>query len=184
MNASGNPQAQMITLTILTYKSIGFRLTYMSINAELLNKILLTASQQGLDQARLAARAKVRPETISRAKKRGTVDLDTLESLAEAVGLQLTMQPLKVSTEAPTSPLAHPRYGLAWSNPNATAEALVCNAIKNGNFYLLLESVSTYGLDFVRRQFDSMASSLRLKSRAEIQRKLANIEKGFACAQA
>lgn len=169
---------------LLTYRSIDNKLTYMSIHAELLNQILSMASQQGLDQAHLAARARVRPETISRAKKRGTVDLDTLESLAQVVGTKLMLQTLEPEPKTQSSPLAHPRYGLAWSNPNASAEALVCNAIKKGSFELLLKSAVTYGLDFVRQQFDSVASSLRPKSRAEIERKLANIEKGFACAQA
>lgn len=156
----------------------------MSISTELLPNILSAALQQGLDQAQLAAKAKVRPETISRAKRRDTVDLRTLQSLAQVVGLELTLQPLPQKDSASASPLAHPRLGLAWSNPNATAQALVCNAIKNGNYHLLLQAAVGHGLGFVRQQFDAIAPALRPKARDAVQRKLANIEKGFSHAQA
>ena len=156
----------------------------MSTSTELLNNILSAAVQQGLDQASLAAHAKGRPETISRAKKRDTVDLKTLQSLARAAGLQLTLEPVNVGDKSTISPLAHPRFGLAWSNPNASAEALVCNAIKNGNYHLLLQAAVAHGLGFVQQQLGAMAPTLRPKSHQEVQRKIANIEKGFSHAQA
>jgi DNA-binding phage protein len=152
----------------------------MSIDSELLNQVLAVAARRGLDQAQLASQAKVRPETISRAKKRGTVDFNTLESLARVVGYELRLQQRDPNTKPASSPLADPRHGLAWSNPNASAESLVCNAIKNGNFHLLLQAAAAHGLAFVRQQFEGIASSLRPHARREIQRKLANIEKGFS----
>lgn len=155
----------------------------MSTSSELLSSILSAAMQQGLDQTHLATQAKIRPETISRAKKRDAVDFKTLQSLAGAAGLELTLQPLKTKDAAPNSPLAHPRFGLAWSNPNASAEALVCNAIKNGNYHLLLQATIGHGLAFVRQQLATIAPTLRPKSHEEVQRKMANIEKGFLRAQ-
>jgi transcriptional regulator with XRE-family HTH domain len=156
----------------------------MPTSSELLQNILTAATQQGLDQAQLAAKAKVRPETISRAKKRDTADIKTLQSLAHAAGLELQLQPLPSKNTAPTSPLAHPRFGLAWSNPNASAEALVCNAIKSGNYHLLLNAAVGHGLVFLRQQFNAIAPTLRAQSRKEIKRKLGNIERGFSHAQA
>ncbi|MDZ7938767.1 MAG: hypothetical protein U5M53_10995 [Rhodoferax sp.] len=50
----------------------------MSITNDLLTLVLDTAKAQGLDQKALATKAGVRAETISRAKQRGTADLDTV----------------------------------------------------------------------------------------------------------
>ncbi len=156
----------------------------MSIYAELLNTVIAIAAQRGLDQRQLAQRADIRPETISRAKKRGTVDLTTLQRLAQAAELELTLRPLKGTGAISNSPLAQPRFGLAWSNPNASAEALVSNALKKGHYHLLLQAAAAHGLAFVHEQLHAMAPALAPKSKQEVLRKLSNIEKGFSNAQA
>ena len=57
----------------------------MSIQADLVDTLLQAARAQGLDQRQLAERAGLRPETVSRAKRRGTLDLSSLQALAGVV---------------------------------------------------------------------------------------------------
>jgi hypothetical protein len=64
-----------------------------TVSSDLLNKVLNTARDAGSDQITLARVAGVAPETISRAKKRKTMDVATLNALAMAAGLKLTLTP-------------------------------------------------------------------------------------------
>lgn len=63
----------------------------VSINARaartLLERIFERAQERGIDQARLAAAAGIRPESLSRLKKAGACRLVTALELARAVGL-------------------------------------------------------------------------------------------------
>jgi hypothetical protein len=125
----------------------------------------------------------------------GTIDLNSLHALSTAVGLDLRLVPqdqalstLPLRCEdqpAPSrSPLADPRWGLAWSNRGASDETLVHNALLNGNFELLLQAALAHGLDAVHQQWRTVAPSLPARARSEIDRKLRNIAQGFADAQA
>lgn len=167
----------------------------MSIESSLLTTVLQTAKLQGLDQVRLAERAGLRAETISRAKRRGSIDLSSLNALAAAVGLRLALvsdasaskavgEALTLREPAPRSPLAHPKWGLAWSNPNASHEALIHNALLHGNYDLLLQAVLGHGLAAVKRQWQHAAPLLPARARQEVERKLHNIEKGLTDAAA
>ncbi len=60
--------------------------------AAALARISAAARSQGLNRRELAARAGVRPETVSRIASRGTCDFATLERLAAAAGLRLGLQ--------------------------------------------------------------------------------------------
>lgn len=166
----------------------------MSINQSLLTQVLCAAKVAQLDQARLAHAAGVAPETISRAKKRGTIDLSTLQALAQAAGLTLTLSgsaapaPAVLKEPIRRSSLADPSRGLAWSNAAISNEALVRNALKNGSFNLVLEAVLEHGLPFVQKQWALMRSDadvgLSARALADISRKLANIERGLRHAAA
>ncbi len=165
----------------------------MSIHQSLVETVLHAAQAQGLDQARLAQRAGLRAETVSRAKHRGTIDLGSLQALAQAVGLELTLKPVPETSRQPApcarpaaqrSPLADPKWGLAWSNPDAPTEVLVRNALANGNFDLLLQAVLGHGLDAVQTQWRQVAPTLPVRARREVERKLRNIEKGLRDAEA
>lgn len=160
----------------------------MSISQSLVDTVLHAAQAQGLDQIRLARRAGLRAETVSRAKHRGTIDLGSLQALAQAVGLELSLRPRPDTSPLPAtgqrstgqrSPLADPKWGLAWSNPDAPAEALVRNALAHGNFDLLLQAVLGHGMDTVRTQWRQVAPTLPSRARQEVERKLRNIEQGL-----
>ena len=61
--------------------------------ARILDRILASARQQGLEQRELAARAGLAPETLSRLKKRGSGEFATLDRLARVVGWRLDLVP-------------------------------------------------------------------------------------------
>lgn len=171
----------------------------MSIEQDLLGQIIEAARLAQLDQARLAAAAGVAPETISRAKKRGAIDFGTLQALAGVVGLSLALKRADTSAApnpAPTktspgtldrSSLAHPSHGLTWSNPHVSDEVLVRNALKRGSFYLLLDASLEHGVPFVKQQWELMKSDASVNMSewacAEVERKLANIDRGIRHAQ-
>jgi transcriptional regulator with XRE-family HTH domain len=65
----------------------------------LMDDILGRASARGLSKLRLAEKAGIRPETLSRLQHKENADFKTLANLAMAVGLQLTLSPLDESPD-------------------------------------------------------------------------------------
>lgn len=59
----------------------------------LLDEIEQRAQQQGLRKRDLAHRAGISPESYSRMKRRGSGDFHTLNRMAQAVGLRLSLVP-------------------------------------------------------------------------------------------
>lgn len=57
----------------------------------IINEIISAAKSQGISQGELAARAGIRQETLSRAKKNASLRFKTVELLAQIVGLKLTL---------------------------------------------------------------------------------------------
>lgn len=162
----------------------------MSIANDLLAQILATAQQAGLDQVQLARAAGLAPETISRAKRRGTMDLASIDALAKAAGLQIglapTSKPRAVSVPTPPtrSPLADPKWGLAWSNTAIDTQVLIRNALAKGGLLLLLEAVKAHGLPEVLAQWAKVKPGLKPRTQAEVERQLRNIQRGASLAQA
>lgn len=163
----------------------------MSIAAHLLDQVLAAAQQAGLDQAQLARAAGLAPETISRAKSRGTMDLASIDALAKAAGLQIGLAPIakprQVTVKSMTttrSPLADPKWGLAWSNAAIDHKVLIRKALAEGGFLLLLEAVKAHGLQEVLRQWAMVKPELKADAQAEVERQLRNIRIGIsrACA--
>ena len=64
-----------------------------SVAAGLMADILARAQARGWSQSLLAERAALPDSSISRIKRTGRADLDTLARLAAAVGLRLTLVP-------------------------------------------------------------------------------------------
>jgi transcriptional regulator with XRE-family HTH domain len=65
----------------------------MSTTTELLGQIIALGRQKGLRQQDIARRARLQPETLSRAKKSGDMHVSSLEELARVVGLRLVLMP-------------------------------------------------------------------------------------------
>lgn len=154
--------------------------------AELLEPILNAARQQGMDQSGLAKAAGLSPESISRAKRRPSMDLSTLVSLADAAGMTISVEPK--GTTAPTTPaqpklLADPSWGLAWSNPDGISDAaLIRAALHRGNFTVVLEACATYGVERVAAEWRDLSTrpgaGLGPHQVAQVERVLRNIRQG------
>ncbi len=170
-----------------------------------LQRILAAAQAKGLRQRDLASIARVRAESISRAKRRSNIDFKTLRALAAAVGLEIFLEPFgaaghgqacaatQLATEPPRpgqrSTLADPQWGLAYSNAGAPAQALVRNALIKGSYDAILEAVMAHSLAGVEQEWQSLRgaphdpglSGLRL---ANVERMLRNIRTGIELAAA
>jgi len=59
--------------------------------SDIINEIIALAKTQNISQGELAARAGIRQETLSRAKKNSNLRFKTIEQLAKIVGLQLKL---------------------------------------------------------------------------------------------
>ncbi len=160
----------------------------MSIVAHLLEQVLASAQQAGMDQAQLARAAGLAPETLSRAKKRGTMDLASIDALAKVAGLQLGLAPVakprQMMLKPTRSPLADPKWGLAWSNSAVDHKTLIRNALAQGGFMLLLEAVKAHGVEEVLAQWSQVKPGLKPRVQAEVERQLRNIQEGVSSAQA
>jgi transcriptional regulator with XRE-family HTH domain len=143
----------------------------MSITLNLLGVVIAAAKAAGMDQKKLAREAGISAETISRAKRRGTVDLDTLHRLAEVAGLSLQL----VSAKEPTAP-----------TPKPPGQALVREALRQGQYSGILDAAVQFGIDYVRGEWAAICvddTALSPKTRAHINTMLHNIATGFNQAQ-
>ncbi|MDT8283593.1 MAG: helix-turn-helix domain-containing protein [Gammaproteobacteria bacterium] len=59
--------------------------------SDIINQIIDAARAQGISQGQLAARAGIRQETLSRAKKNSNLSFNTVLQLAQIVGLKLKL---------------------------------------------------------------------------------------------
>jgi DNA-binding phage protein len=175
-----------------------------AIHQSLLEAVLAAARKVGMDQSKLAEVAGLAPETLSRSKKRRSMEVQTLAALAQAAGLELTIQQKETrarvqshtapalaprKAEAPANPpLSDPRWGLSWSSQSPKPEALVRNALKKGNYAPVLQAVLEYGSPFVEEQFRALRETGELQASTDsgeaLARMLRNIEKGISRAQA
>jgi len=60
---------------------------------DLINEIIATAKANNISQGELAARAGIRQETLSRAKKNPNISLKTFADLARVAGLHIKLLP-------------------------------------------------------------------------------------------
>ena len=61
--------------------------------SDIIKEIIEKAKAQNISQGELAARAGIRQETLSRAKKNSNLRFKTVEQLAQIVGLRLKLIP-------------------------------------------------------------------------------------------
>lgn len=157
----------------------------MTDTSSILLQTLTRAKALHLDQKELASLAGVRQETISRAKKRGSLDSRTLDKLISAVGLALSLQACeRVSQDAlkdKSTSLKDPRWGLSWSNPNINNQTLIQKALTTARFGAILQACLDFGIDDVEKQWDMIAEDSN--SQSLVSDILTNIAEGFAHAQ-
>lgn len=169
-----------------------------SLNVQLLQQVLRAAEALEINAASLAVKAGIKPETISRAKKRGDMHLGTMARLASVVGLELVLQPIAlliepINTSATSfatanaatgrAALADPRFGLAGMNPNNAKEGVLLRiALIQGRYNCILESAAVDGVPFVMEQMKILrvAGDINEEVEGKLERMIRSIEKGFA----
>lgn len=171
----------------------------------LLATILEEAAAKGISQKSLAAGACIAGESLSRMKGKAAVRSDTLEQLAQGVGLRLALLPLEEKgrprvlktplAAAPDRPGAaggkagfREKYrALVWSNPQASAEVFVRQALLKPDFSVLLDAATEFGLGFVDRQWallQAEGSQEAVRAAPATQRMLRNMHHGHEQAAA
>lgn len=159
-----------------------------STNIKLLQQVLASAVASGVDQKQLASEAGLKPESLSRAKKRPDMGLNTLSRLASVVGLEVVLvpsrnavAPFRKKTPPRQASLAAPHFGLSWSNPSADEGALLRNALVKARFDAILESAAVDGVDFVRQQMQLLREAGEIDSVKELKLEgiVKSIERGF-----
>ena len=122
-------------------------------------------------------------------KLRGCTRPQVVSGLPLAAAGQINMQknkvifPLRTSPYEPksiVSPLANPAYGLAWSNPNISTEALISKALVSRAFYLILAAVVAHGLEKVAKTLEDLVAGgfIEEKELEHARESLTNIAKG------
>lgn len=111
--------------------------------------------------------------------KPGTVQVDLLD-------LRINRMPRP--EHEPLSPLAHPRWGLAWSNPDGiSTTALIQNALLRGSFTLILEACAVHGIERVRAEWENLRQNpeecVSQRLATHVNGLLENITKGIALAK-
>ena len=81
----------------------------VSQQTDLLETVIATAKANGISQGELAARAGIRQETLSRAKKNPVISLKTFLALARVAGLRVQLIPDHPVAEQVTSGTLFPK---------------------------------------------------------------------------
>jgi transcriptional regulator with XRE-family HTH domain len=168
--------------------------------SNLLNQIIEHANQHGVSQKDLAVRTGIAEGSLSRAKRKGSLNSNTLELLAKEAGVELVVTPLKghpteMNRRSPVeevSPLAGERSGqtpfkdkhrlLAWSNPAAPVDVLIRKALVRPDFGVLLDAATELGLERVEEQWvllQNEASKETTRTAPVTNRMLRHIRRGY-----
>jgi transcriptional regulator with XRE-family HTH domain len=173
----------------------------MNINSNptpLLSLIINQAKARGVSQKALARQAGIPEETLSRAKRRGSVGLEKVQALAGVLDLQLGLVDARgaLASTAVASPDALPpkpmrfrqRYAsLAWSNPNATDATLIRRALLRPGLQVLLDAALEFGVERLSQEWAALKAEDSAESRQAApitERLLAHIALGHEHAQA
>lgn len=159
--------------------------------SSLIKQIIGIARQHGLTQKVLARNAGVPEATLSRAKRRDGASLGVVEALAQAAGARVAVIPVVPEASAAyladeASFRARNRH-LAWSNPNASSETLLRQALAKAEFQAILDASVVFGVERVEREWALLKASdaaPALRVAPVTDRILRNIHAGFQQAAA
>lgn len=121
----------------------------------ILTRIIDAAHQNGLTQKVLAQRANIAEETLSRAKKRGAIQSDTLERLAAVAGISIDIatRPRPQPVSLPPASFRERYRDLVWSNTNAPDETYIRQALLKPRFMTLLDAAIEFGVERIEREW-------------------------------
>ena len=134
-------------------------------NLNILDQILVLAKAQGITQRDLAGKAGIPAESLSRLKGRNSVKAETLELLANVIGLELALKP-KSKPMGEAAPFREKYKYLAWSNSQASTEVLLRQALVQPSFAILLDAAAEFGYPELLKQW----TELLAKPDADVQR--------------
>jgi transcriptional regulator with XRE-family HTH domain len=159
--------------------------------SSLIKQIIGIARQHGLTQKVLARNAGVPEETLSRAKRRDGASLGVVEALAQAAGARVAVIPVvpkaTVASLADEVSFVAKNRHLAWSNPNASSETLLRQALAKAEFQAILDASVVFGVERVEREWALLKASdaaPALRVAPVTDRILRNIHAGFQQAAA
>lgn len=129
-------------------------------NPSLLKSLHSPLATSGLTKRALALRAGVRPELSSRLNSQAGCDIVTLQKLADALGLELLLQPKTI----PVTRSKAQRLGLSmpfdWSNPEIPDIALIRKSIEYANLADLTRLALEFGIDRMETEMRKMPATL------------------------
>lgn len=123
---------------------------------KLLDQILDSAKAQGITQKELASKVGISEESLSRLKSRDSLKTRSLELLAEATGFELVLQPKAKPPPVATAPFREKYKYLAWSNPKASPEVLLRQALLQPDFSILLDAAVEFGVPALQEQWQEL----------------------------
>lgn len=157
----------------------------------LVQQILEIAKERGITQKRLAEQAHLKPAALSRAKRTGAANFKLVDNLAQAAGLRLVVldreaAPAALRRRERTS-FEDRHRGLAWSNPDASRETIIRQALVRPTFDTLLDAALAVGVDRLEAEWNLLKAGESPESRRAqrlTEKILRNIRHGYEQAQA
>ena len=140
----------------------------------LVDKILTAAKAQGISQREIASSISISPETLSRAKRRGSLASSKLEIAAKAANLVIRVgpapQPIKLCCSSSL-----------WSSPSRKNDPSMLHArLANASLLDLIELCILFGPDKVDQALEEIKSELKPAQYKLERSMLNNVKEGFA----
>lgn len=134
---------------------------------EIINELINIASSRGMTQKELAAQAGINAQNLSRMKKRGNGNIESIIRMAEVLGYTLSV--VKKSS--------FPRLDHAasvWSSPQKKDDiSMLCARLANASFLDLMTLADLHGIDVVEEHLDRIRPEMR-EARYRIQKEMLN----------
>lgn len=121
----------------------------------ILDRILILAKAQGITQRELAEKAGIPAKSLSRLKGGNSVKAETLELVANAIGLELALKP-KSKPPGDAAPFREKYKYLAWSNSQASTDVLLRQALIQPSFAILLDAAAEFGYPELLKQWTEL----------------------------
>ena len=134
---------------------------------EIINQLINIASSSGITQKELAAKAGLNEENLSRMKKRGNGNVDSIVRMADVLGYTIA------AVKKPSFPrLDH--AASVWSSPKSKDDLSMLYArLTNASFLDLMTLADLHGIDVVEEHLEKIRPEMR-ETRYRIQKEMLN----------
>lgn len=125
------------------------------------------ASSSGMTQKELAAKAGLNEENLSRMKKRGNGNVDSLVRMADVLGYTL------IAVKKPSYPRID-HAASVWSSPSRRNDLSMLYArLTNASFLDLMTLADLHGINVVEEHLDTLRPEMR-EARYQLQKEMLN----------